>query len=51
MDAGDITELPTAARDILVNWLLHYDPEDAAELLAVKGKEAALAAVQRWRIR
>ena len=49
VEAGDIHELPQAARDILVTWLLNYDPEDGAELIAVKGKADALATVERWR--
>jgi inorganic pyrophosphatase len=48
VDAKDISGLPEAAREILVTWLLHYDPEDGAELIAVKGKADALAAVERW---
>lgn len=51
VDADDITALPQAAQDILVTWLLNYDPADGAELVAVKGKEAALATVQRWRLK
>ncbi len=51
VDAKDINELPQALRDILVTWLLNYDPVDGAELVAVKGKEAALATVQRWRLK
>jgi hypothetical protein len=27
---------------------LNYDPEDGAELIAVKGKADALATVRRW---
>jgi len=48
VDADDINALPEAARDILVTWLLNYDPEDGAKLIAVKGKADALATVQRW---
>lgn len=48
VEADDIHELPEAARDILVTWLLNYDPVDGAELIAVKGKADALATVQRW---
>ena len=51
VDADDITELPQAAQDILVTWLLNYDPLDGAELVAVKGKAAALATVDRWTVR
>lgn len=50
MDADDISELPTAARDILVAWLLNYDPEDGAELIAVKGREDAMEAIARWSV-
>jgi inorganic pyrophosphatase len=49
VEADDIHELPEAARNILVTWLLNYDPEDGAELVAVKGKADALATVERWR--
>ena len=48
VEADDILELPEAAQGILVTWLLNYDPEDGAQLLAVKGKAEALAAVERW---
>ena len=48
VDADDLLELPEAARDILVTWLLNYDPEDGAELIAVRGKADAMATVQRW---
>lgn len=48
LDADDITDLPRAARDILVTWLLNYDPEDNAALIAVKGREEALSAIERW---
>ncbi|MCC6936809.1 MAG: inorganic diphosphatase [Flavobacteriales bacterium] len=48
VDADDIEELPQAVQDILVTWLLNYDPEDVAQLVAVKGKADALATVQRW---
>lgn len=49
VDADDISELPQAARDILVTWLLNYDPVDGAQLVAVKGKADALATVHRWK--
>jgi inorganic pyrophosphatase len=51
VEADDIHELPEAARDILVTWMLNYDPVDGAELIAVKGKADALATVQRWVVR
>lgn len=51
MDVDDIRELPQAAQDILVTWLLNYDPVDNAQLIAVKGRDAAWAAVQRWLVR
>jgi len=51
VDADDIHELPQAARDILVTWLLNYDPEDGAELVAVRGKADAMATVERWVVR
>ncbi len=50
-EAADIQDLPNAARDILVTWLLNYDPVDGAQLVAVKGKPDALATVERWLIR
>ncbi|MCW5899154.1 MAG: inorganic diphosphatase [Flavobacteriales bacterium] len=49
IDAGDLDQLPEGVQEILVTWLLNYDPEDGAELLAVKGRAEALAAVARWR--
>ncbi len=48
VDVDDLHELPAAARDILIAWLLNYDPEDGALLVGVKGKAEALATVQRW---
>lgn len=51
VDAADIQELPEAARDILVSWLLNYDPEDGAELVAVRGRDEAIATVVRWQLR
>lgn len=48
VEADDIHELPEAARDILVTWLLNYDPEDGAKLVGVKGREEAIATVARW---
>ena len=48
VEAADIHELPQAARDILVTWLLNYDPVDGAKLIAVEGKSEALATVERW---
>jgi inorganic pyrophosphatase len=51
VDADDLLELPEAARDILVTWLLNYDPEDGAELIAVKGRADALATVDRWQVK
>lgn len=50
VDATDIQELPAAAREILVTWLLHYDPEDGARLVGVRGREDAWEAVQRWQV-
>ena len=51
MDVDEIRELPEAAREILVTWLLNYDPVDGARLMGVKGREAAMAAVRRWTVR
>jgi hypothetical protein len=51
VEAGDIHELPEAARRILVTWLLNYDPEEGIEMIAVKGQDDALATVERWRTR
>ena len=51
VEASDIQELPEAAREILVAWLLNYDPVDGAQLVGVKGRADALATVQRWALR
>lgn len=48
LDADDIHELPEAARTILVQWLLNYDPIDGARLVGVKGRAEAWAAVEQW---
>lgn len=48
VEATDLHELPAPAREILVSWLLNYDPEDGAQLVAVKGRSEALVAVERW---
>ncbi len=50
VDASDVDHLPEGVREILITWLLNYDPEDGAELLAVKGRKEALAAVRRWQV-
>ncbi len=50
VDADDISELPEAVRNILVTWLVNYDPEDGAELVAVKGRTEALATIKRWQL-
>lgn len=50
-DVDEIMELPDAAREILVAWLLNYDPVDGAELVAVRGRAAAMEAVERWVVR
>ncbi len=47
-EVEDIHELPTAVLDILTIWLLNYDRVDRAELLAVRGRSAALATIERW---
>lgn len=51
MDVDDIHELPEAAREILVTWLLNYDPVDGARLIGVKGRAEALAAIREWTVR
>ena len=51
VDVEDITELPAAAREILVTWLLNYDPVDGAQLVAVKGRPEAIATVERWTVK
>ena len=48
MDVDDLHELPKAACDILVAWLLNYDPVDGAQLIGVKGRTEAWAAIERW---
>lgn len=48
VEASDITGLPQAARDTLVAWLLNYDPEDGAQLVGVKDKAEAMAAIRKW---
>ncbi len=50
MDVDDIQELPEAAREILVTWLLNYDPVDGAQLVGVSGRANALASIKRWSI-
>lgn len=51
VNATDIIELPPAMREILVSWLLNYDPEDRAQLVAVKGRADAIAMVKRWQLK
>ena len=51
LEAEDIHELPASAREILVTWLLNYDPVDGAKLVGVKGKAEACGAVQQWLVR
>ena len=48
VEASDILGLPQAARDILVAWLLNYDPEDGAKLVGVRDKAEAMAAIRKW---
>ncbi|HRH39139.1 MAG TPA: inorganic diphosphatase [Flavobacteriales bacterium] len=48
IEASDMSELPEAARSILVTWLLNYDPVDGAQLVGVKGKADAMACIERW---
>lgn len=51
VEATDMDHLPKAAQDILVAWLLNYDPEDGAQLVGVKGRKEALAAIRKWALR
>lgn len=46
----DIHELPAAVLEILTIWLLNYDQEDRAELVAVRGRSEALETIERWRL-
>ena len=50
LDADDLCELPSAARDIRVTWLLNYDPTDGAKLVAIEGRNEAWEAIERWAI-
>jgi inorganic pyrophosphatase len=49
-DVDEVHELPAAAQEILVSWILNYDPVDGARLVAVKGRAAAWSAITRWSI-
>lgn len=48
MDVDEMHELPKGVEDILTTWLTHYDPEDGARVVGVKGREAAMEAVRKW---
>lgn len=50
VEASDMDRLPKAAQDILVAWLLNYDPEDGAQLVGVKGRAEAMAAIRKWEV-
>ena len=51
LEAEDIHELPEAAREILVTWLLNYDPVDGARLVGVKGRAEAMDSIRKWIVR
>ena len=51
LEAEDIHELPEAAREILVTWLLNYDPVDGARLVSVKGRAEAMDSIRKWIVR
>ncbi len=51
LDADEFHELPAAAREILVTWLLNYDPVDGARLISIEGRTEAWAAIERWSIK
>lgn len=51
MDVDEIRELPKGVEDILTTWLTHYDPEDSARVVGVKGREAAMEAVRKWAVK
>jgi inorganic pyrophosphatase len=51
MDVDELHELPQGVEAILTTWLTHYDPEDSARVVSVKGREAALEAVRKWAVK
>lgn len=51
MDVDELNELPKGVEEILTTWLTHYDPEDSARVVGVKGREAALEAVRKWLVK
>ncbi|MBL8001455.1 MAG: inorganic diphosphatase [Flavobacteriales bacterium] len=51
MDVDEMRELPKGVEDILTTWLTHYDPEDSARVVGVKGREAAMEAVRKWAVK
>mgnify|MGYP000933747159 FL=1 len=51
LEARDLHDLPAAAREILVTWLLNYDPEDRTQLVGIRDKAEALRMIARWGVR
>ena len=51
LEARDLHDLPAAAREILVTWLLNYDPEDRTQLVGIRDKAEALRMIARWVVR
>ena len=51
LEARDLHDLPAAAREILVTWLLNYDPEDRTQLVGIRDKAEALRMIARWAVR
>lgn len=51
LEARDLHDLPAAAREILVTWLLNYDLEDRTQLVGIRDKAEALRMIARWVVR
>lgn len=51
MDVDELSELPKGVQEILCTWLSNYDPMDSAHVQSVEGREAAMAAIERWLVR
>ena len=51
LEARDLHDLPAAAREILVTWLLKYDLEDRTQLVGIRDKAEALRMIARWVVR